>query len=215
VSDLAMALDPGWIYADLGAADAAAAELTMYFEHLVAQRQRRPGTSIGMLGNGLMIVSERPEFGARLCEYPAFAPAFVSEVLRYDSPVQLTGRRAAIGLELCDVKIAAGSSIVLALGAANRDPAGSRTRMSSGPDGLRHQGSVSVRAGTSVLVPASRGLRVRRRSCFSPRYSRTCDSWAIQLGSAGRTFVCSTACRWCWNAETRKCRLEAKWSARR
>jgi cytochrome P450 len=47
----------------------------------------------------------------------------VDELLRYDSPVQMTSRIALDDIELGSGTIPAGSIAVLLLGAANRDPA--------------------------------------------------------------------------------------------
>ena len=47
-----------------------------------------------------MILLEDAELRARLETDPRLAPKFFAEVLRYDSPVQLTGRRAATDLRV-------------------------------------------------------------------------------------------------------------------
>ncbi|MGW7679926.1 cytochrome P450 [Kribbella sp. NPDC054772] len=73
-------------------------------------------TTTDLLGNGLAILLDQPD---RLTD-PA---AFVEEVLRYDSPVQVTTRVARSGRTVADTTIPAGSNLVLLLGAANRDPA--------------------------------------------------------------------------------------------
>lgn len=48
---------------------------------------------------------------------------FVEEVLRWDSPVQVTGRVAADDVELQGSHVPDGDQVVVVLGAANRDPA--------------------------------------------------------------------------------------------
>jgi cytochrome P450 len=58
----------------------------------------------------------------RLGEEPAMVPAAVEELLRYDSPVQMTSRLATEDLELDHATIARGASIIVAIGGANRDP---------------------------------------------------------------------------------------------
>jgi cytochrome P450 len=50
------------------------------------------------------------------------AGQFVAEVLRYDSPVQLTSRRATAAAEVGGVTAPPGAEVVTMLGAANRDP---------------------------------------------------------------------------------------------
>jgi cytochrome P450 len=49
-------------------------------------------------------------------------PGFVEEVLRLASPAQSVERRAVRACELGGVAIAAGTRVVLEIGAANRDP---------------------------------------------------------------------------------------------
>lgn len=46
----------------------------------------------------------------------------VEEVIRYDSPVQVTSRLAVRDLELSNVRIREGETVIALLGAANRDP---------------------------------------------------------------------------------------------
>jgi len=50
-------------------------------------------------------------------------PSAVEEILRYDSPVQLTSRLAKVDLEMHGTKISRGQWVYLLLAAANRDPA--------------------------------------------------------------------------------------------
>ena len=60
---------------------------------------------------------------ARLAEDPAAAAPAVEELLRFDSPVQNTDRIPLEPLEIGGVRIPAGQMVMLAIGAANRDPA--------------------------------------------------------------------------------------------
>lgn len=75
-----------------------------------------------LLGNGLRILLDRPELAATLRADPAGFPAFVEEVLRYDSPVQLTGRWASQEVDLGGHLLPREGYAILMLGAANRDP---------------------------------------------------------------------------------------------
>jgi cytochrome P450 len=79
-------------------------------------------TTTNLLGNGLHLLLERPGHAARLRADPELAPAFVEEILRYDSPVHLTERFASADTQVAGVPVPAGSEMVLLLGAANRDP---------------------------------------------------------------------------------------------
>ncbi|ANN16016.1 hypothetical protein SD37_10440 [Amycolatopsis orientalis] len=80
-------------------------------------------TTVDLVGNGVRALLEHPDQLRRLAEDPELAPAVVDEVLRYDSPAQITTRVAVSDLTVGGLRIAAGDLLVLLLGAANRDPA--------------------------------------------------------------------------------------------
>ncbi|MFI9640765.1 cytochrome P450 [Micromonospora sp. NPDC051925] len=79
-------------------------------------------TTTNLLGNGLVVLLDHPRQAAALREHPEFAPGYVEELLRIDSPVQLTTRVSAAATTCGGVDLPAGSWILLLLGAANRDP---------------------------------------------------------------------------------------------
>ncbi|MEU7903373.1 cytochrome P450 [Actinoplanes sp. NPDC049118] len=92
-------------------------------------------TTTNLLGTGLQILLEHPEQADRLRADPDLAPAFVEEILRYDSPVQLTSRYTAGPLELDDgPRLGGGVELTLLLGCANRDPARYRDPHRFDPD---------------------------------------------------------------------------------
>jgi cytochrome P450 len=78
-------------------------------------------TTTNLLGNGLQIILRQPQAGAAVADGSVTAAAFVEEVLRYDSPVQLTSR---IGYEtkIGGTVISDGDAVTTLLGAGNRDP---------------------------------------------------------------------------------------------
>jgi cytochrome P450 len=78
-------------------------------------------TTTNLLGNGLQVVLSDPPAGDAVREGTVSAAAFVEEVLRFDSPVQLTNR-IGYETELAGVPIAAGADVITVLGAGNRDP---------------------------------------------------------------------------------------------
>ncbi|HEU5437644.1 MAG TPA: cytochrome P450 [Ktedonobacterales bacterium] len=82
------------------------------------------GTTTHLIGNGLLALLRHPEQWQRLCEseHPGLIATAVAELLRFDSPVQLTGRRVREELTISGVTLAAGQHITTILGAANRDP---------------------------------------------------------------------------------------------
>jgi cytochrome P450 len=78
-------------------------------------------TTTNLLGNGLQIVLQDPPAGEAVRDGSVPPAAFVDEVLRFDSPVQLTSR---IGYEtkIGGVVVADGDAVTTLLGAGNRDP---------------------------------------------------------------------------------------------
>ena len=80
-------------------------------------------TTVNLIGNGLLALLNHPDELAKLRADPALLPGAVEELLRYDSPVQRTGRITNTDVEIDGRNIAKGSFVVTAIGAANRDPA--------------------------------------------------------------------------------------------
>ena len=79
-------------------------------------------TTVNLIGNGTVALLGEQEQWGRLREEPALVPAAVEELLRYDSPVQMTSRIATEDIDVGGVRIPRGASIILAIGGANRDP---------------------------------------------------------------------------------------------
>ena len=79
-------------------------------------------TTTNLLGNAIVLLLDHPEQAKRLVADPALAPAYVEEVLRVDSPVQLTERFASRDVRIGAVDIPTGAELIVLLGAANRDP---------------------------------------------------------------------------------------------
>jgi hypothetical protein len=80
-------------------------------------------TTVNLIGNAVALLLQHPDQLAELRFDPAGWPNAVDEVLRYDSPVQVTVRVAREDTELAGQPMKAGQALVLMLGAANRDPA--------------------------------------------------------------------------------------------
>lgn len=79
-------------------------------------------TTRNLLGNGLHALLSHPQQWRRLqSESRLVAPA-VRELLRYESPVQYTGRRATTDLLLHGQRVRRGELVIALIGAANRDP---------------------------------------------------------------------------------------------
>ena len=80
-------------------------------------------TTSGLLGNSVVALSARPDLRDRLAHDPSVASAAVEELIRFDSPVQNTDRIILEDFDLGGVRVKKGQMTLLALGAANRDPA--------------------------------------------------------------------------------------------
>jgi cytochrome P450 len=76
-----------------------------------------------MLGNGLLALLRNPDQLQLLTDQPELAPGAVEEILRYDSPFQLSSRATMEEVDFGGVSIPKGEDVVLVIGAANRDPA--------------------------------------------------------------------------------------------
>ncbi len=80
-------------------------------------------TTTNLIGNGLLALHRQPDQWQRLRQDPSLIANAVEELLRFDSSVQLTGRVTNADVEVGGVKLPAGESVIMLLGAANRDPA--------------------------------------------------------------------------------------------
>jgi len=79
-------------------------------------------TTMGLISNGCAALLAHPGQYARLRADPGLVPGAVDEFLRYDAPIQNAIRVAREPIEIGGHKIRTGRSVMLLLGAANRDP---------------------------------------------------------------------------------------------
>lgn len=79
-------------------------------------------TTVNLIGNGIVVLLQHPEQLARLRGDPQLWPSAVEEILRIDSPVQMTARTALRDVDIAGQRIAAGDMVALLIGGANRDP---------------------------------------------------------------------------------------------
>ena len=80
-------------------------------------------TTVNLIANAWLALLRHPDELARLRGEPTRAAAVVEETLRHDAPVQLRDRVALADLRIGDVEVAEGTTLLLLLAAANRDPA--------------------------------------------------------------------------------------------
>ena len=79
-------------------------------------------TTVNLLGSGIRILLQHPDQLARLLDEPDLWPGAVEEILRLESPVQLSGRQARVDTEVAGRQVKRGELVILYLAGANRDP---------------------------------------------------------------------------------------------
>lgn len=110
-------------------------------------------TTRNLLGNGMLaLMRHRPQWEL-LCRQPGLVPQAVRELLRHDSPVQWTGRRAAQDFVWHGQSIRRGDLVIALIGSANHDP-----QRHAQPDALDIQrsqiGALSFGSGPHVCIGA-------------------------------------------------------------
>jgi cytochrome P450 len=78
-------------------------------------------TTTNLVGNGLLALMRHADQLEVLRAEPGLVEGAVEELLRFDSPVQFTGRVAVEATSLEGVRLATEQPVLLALGSANRD----------------------------------------------------------------------------------------------
>jgi cytochrome P450 len=79
------------------------------------------GTTTHLLGNGLLALSQNPEQWQLLTSDSGIAASAVSELLRFDGPVQATARESIEDVQIGGKTIAQGQVVTVLLGSTNRD----------------------------------------------------------------------------------------------
>lgn len=79
-------------------------------------------TTTNLIGNAVVCLGRRPELAVRLRAEPGLISPFIEEVLRYLSPVQYVPRYTREQVVLHGAVIEPGETVLVHIGAANRDP---------------------------------------------------------------------------------------------
>jgi pimeloyl-[acyl-carrier protein] synthase len=79
-------------------------------------------TATNLLSNGVLTLIRHPDQFERLRRDRSLISSAAEEILRFESPVQMTPRLAVEDGELAGRKVKSGDALLLFLGAANRDP---------------------------------------------------------------------------------------------
>jgi cytochrome P450 len=121
-------------------------------------------TTVNLIGNGTLALLRHPGQYARLRAEPGLLEGAVEELLRYDSPVQLTVRTALEDTEVGGTPVPRGTFVVALIGAANRDPEADADPEASTSAASPPATWPSVRASTSVSAHHWRAWRGRSPS---------------------------------------------------
>jgi cytochrome P450 len=118
-------------------------------------------TTRHLLGTGVHALLSHPAQWQRLQQAPDLLPGAVRELLRFESPVQYTGRRVAADMVLHGVQLRRGELVLAMIGAASRDPA-----RYPEPDALDiercHGSSLAFGSGPHVCIGAALTLMEAR-----------------------------------------------------
>jgi len=79
-------------------------------------------TTVNLLGNGIRMLLDTPEHLDTLAARPDLWPTAVEEILRLDSPVQMTARIAGKDADIAGTIVRRGEGVIIHLAGANRDP---------------------------------------------------------------------------------------------
>ena len=79
-------------------------------------------TTVALLANGARLLMLHDDQAELIRSNSDVLPGAIEEILRFESPIQLNTRLAIEDLELKDKQIRAGDTVILHIGAANRDP---------------------------------------------------------------------------------------------
>jgi cytochrome P450 len=79
-------------------------------------------TTVNLLGNGIRMLLDAPEHLETLKARPELWPTAVEEVLRLESPVQMTARVAAVDTDIAGTLVRTGEGVLIYVAGANRDP---------------------------------------------------------------------------------------------
>ncbi|KAF3996878.1 cytochrome P450 [Glaciimonas immobilis] len=111
-------------------------------------------TTRNLLGNGILALLQHPQQWQTLNQNTTLLPTALKELLRFDSPVQYTGRRLKVDITLHGQLMKKGDLVIPLIGSANRDPA-----KFTAPDTLditRNQGAhLSFGFGPHVCIGAT------------------------------------------------------------
>ena len=142
-------------------------------------------TTVSLIAGGLLALLRNPAESERLRSDATLVIPAVEELLRYESPPQFISRVVGEPIELCGKRLRSGDSVLLGIGAANRDPAvfADPERLDVGRSPNPHvafglgthvcPGAQLSRMEARVALPAILGRFPRLRLAGKPTWRRT------------------------------------------
>lgn len=79
-------------------------------------------STVNLIGNTVFTLLKNPDQLAKLKDDPTLLDQTITEVLRYESPVQSISRTAMVHTQIAGTNIKQGDTVHLVIGAGNRDP---------------------------------------------------------------------------------------------
>ena len=139
-------------------------------------------TTRNLLGNGLRALLNHPAQWQRLHDEPALLPGAIRELLRYDSPVQYTGRRVITDRVVHGQALKRGDLVVALIGAANRDPRA--FERADELDIARRAGTAPLSFGAGPHVCIGAGLTMMEAQILFSAMLRRWPSLRLRHGAA-------------------------------
>lgn len=91
-------------------------------EHVMLLQVSAPDPSSNLLAQGVLALARNPGQAQALRADRSLDGNAVEEILRYEAPLQMTGRYGLEDIELHGQRIEAGTAVVMSIAAANHDP---------------------------------------------------------------------------------------------
>ena len=138
-------------------------------------------TTRNLLGNGLYVLLSHQDQWRLLRACPELMQGAIRELLRYESPVQYTGRRVATEFILHGQTLRRGDLVLAVMGAANRDP-----RRFSDPDvfDIRRRDGAHLSFGRGAHVCIGAGLSMLEADVALRAFMRRWPDRALASGEA-------------------------------